>query len=81
MKRLYKVEKGKKICGVCGGVAEFLNIDPTLVRILWAFVALWFGTGIVVYIIAAFVMPNESTRPKTPSGNIYDAEQEEKEEK
>ena len=39
-KRLYKIEEGKKIDGVCGGIAEYLNIDPTIVRLLWVLVSL-----------------------------------------
>ena len=60
MKKLYKIEKGKKICGVCGGIAEYFNLDPTLVRILWAlFTIIFFGGGIIVYIIASIVMPKK----------------------
>lgn len=59
-KRLYKIEQGKKICGVCGGIAEFFNIDPTIIRVLWIILAFCFGGGILAYIIAAFVMPNKS---------------------
>lgn len=58
-KRLYKVEDGKKIAGVCGGIAEYLNMDPTLIRLAWALFSLAFGTGIIIYIVAAFVMPDE----------------------
>lgn len=55
MKKLYK-SNNRMICGVCAGVAEYLGIDPTVVRLIWALVALS-GTGIVLYIIAALVMP------------------------
>jgi phage shock protein C len=46
------------ICGVCGGVAEFFNIDPTIVRLIVALIGCT-GTGIVAYIIAAVIMPEE----------------------
>ena len=60
-KRLYKVENDKKIFGVCGGIAEYLNTDPTVVRIAWAvFTLLICGTGIIIYIICAFIFPNKS---------------------
>ena len=60
MKRVYKLEEGKKICGVAGGVAEYFGIDPTLVRVFWALaVAVW-GVGLVAYIVCAFVFPNKS---------------------
>ena len=59
-KRLYKVEDGKKIAGVCGGVAEYLDIDPTFIRLGWAFTSLFFGSGLLIYIVAAAVMPKKS---------------------
>lgn len=59
-KRLYKIEYGRKIFGVCGGVAEYLNIDVAIVRILWAVLGLCWGTGIILYLVCAFVLPNKS---------------------
>ena len=55
-KRLTK-SREKKIAGVCGGIAEYFDIDPTLVRLAYALLALGAGTGIIFYIICAFVMP------------------------
>ena len=55
MKRLYK-SNNRMICGVCAGIAEYLGIDPTVVRLLWVALGLT-GTGILLYIIAALVMP------------------------
>ena len=55
MKKLYKSNK-RMLCGVCAGLAEYLGIDPTVVRLIWAALGLT-GTGIVLYIIAALVMP------------------------
>ena len=55
-KRLYRVNEGKQIAGVCGGIAEFLEIDPTVVRLIWALLGLT-GSGILAYIIAALVIP------------------------
>ncbi len=59
-KRLYKKEDGKKIAGVCGGIAEYLNVDPTWIRLAWTLFCLAGGSGILVYIVAAIIMPNES---------------------
>ena len=59
-KRLYKIEEGKKLCGVCGGIAEYFDIDPTLVRLLWVILIFCAGTGILAYFIAAIIMPNKS---------------------
>ena len=55
MKKLYK-SNNRLICGVCAGIAEYLGIDPTVVRLIWAALGLT-GTGILLYIIAALVMP------------------------
>ena len=60
MKRLYKIEEGKKLAGVCGGIAEYLNVDPTVIRLLWVFLVLFVGVGVLAYIIAALVMPSKS---------------------
>lgn len=54
-KKLYK-SNNKKVCGVCAGIAEYLNVDPTLVRIIWAILILAYGTGVAAYIIAAIIM-------------------------
>ena len=59
-KRLYKIEEGKKLCGVCGGIAEYFDVDPTLIRLLWVILVLCVGTGILAYIVAAIIMPNKS---------------------
>lgn len=59
-KRLYKIEQGKKIDGVCGGIAEYFDIDPTIVRLAWVIFTACAGSGIIAYIIAALVMPKKS---------------------
>ena len=56
-KKLVKSRVDRKICGVCGGVAEYINIDPTVVRLLWILFGC-FGAGVIAYIIAAIVMPD-----------------------
>ena len=58
-KKLYKSNTDKKICGVCGGIAEYLNIDPTVVRLVWAVSAILAGCGLLAYIIAAIIMPDK----------------------
>ena len=58
--RLYKSNTNKIFCGVCGGLGEYFEIDPVVVRVGWIlFCAMGFG-GIIAYIIAAFVMPNKA---------------------
>lgn len=57
-KKLYRSETNKMICGVCGGIAEYIHIDATILRLIFAFLGLT-GTGIVAYIIAAIIIPSE----------------------
>jgi len=57
LKRLYKSRKDKMIDGVCAGLAEYLNIDATLVRVLWALLILAGGAGLIAYVVAMIVMP------------------------
>ena len=57
--RIHKSSRDKKICGVCGGIAEWLGVDPTIIRIAWAVLACGWGTGILLYFICAFVLPEE----------------------
>lgn len=58
MRRLAKSSTNRVISGVCGGIAEYFNVDPTIVRIIWA-AATFFGVGspILIYIVCAIVMP------------------------
>ena len=61
MKRLVKSTNNKKICGVCAGVAAYFNIDPTIVRLIWAVLVFVYGTGLLIYLIAALVLPADVT--------------------
>ena len=57
-KKLMRSATNKMICGVCGGIGEYFGIDPTVIRLLWAILTfLGVGSGLVVYIIAAVIMP------------------------
>jgi putative stress-responsive transcriptional regulator len=56
-KKLYKSNQNKMIDGVCGGIAEYFGIDPTVVRLIWALFSLMGGCGILAYIIAAIIIP------------------------
>lgn len=57
-KKLYKSVSNRMICGVCGGLGEYLNIDPNIIRILWAIFACS-GAGIIVYLLAAIILPEQ----------------------
>lgn len=56
-KRLYKSNTDKMLDGVCGGIAEYFNIDPTLVRLGWVLLCALGGSGIPAYIVAAIIIP------------------------
>ena len=61
-KKLYKSSTDKKLCGVCAGVANFFNIDPTIVRVVFAIAAI-FTTGFpftLLYIVLAFILPEDN---------------------
>lgn len=58
MKKLYRSKKNRIIAGVCGGIGEYLDLDPTLIRLLWALLSLN-GVGIAGYIIAWIIIPEE----------------------
>lgn len=58
-KKLYRSRKDEQFAGVCGGIAEYLEIDSTIVRLLFVAFALAGGPGILLYIILAFVVPEE----------------------
>lgn len=58
-KRLYKSRTNKMICGVCGGIAEYFNIDPTIVRLAFVAFSFFVGSAILLYLVCAIVMPNE----------------------
>lgn len=59
IKRLYRSKKNRVIAGVCGGIAEYFNIDPTLIRLLWILFIFAGGSGILAYIIAWIIIPLE----------------------
>lgn len=60
-KRLSKSRNNKMICGVCAGIADYFNIDPSIVRVLWAVLALAAGTGVLAYIACAIILPEGDT--------------------
>ncbi len=58
MKTLRKSQTDRKLCGVCAGIGEYINLDPTMVRLLWVIFSLAGGAGVLAYIIAAIIMPD-----------------------
>ncbi|PLV59881.1 PspC domain-containing protein [Thermotoga sp. KOL6] len=61
MKQLKRSKKNRIIAGVCGGIAEYFDVDPTLVRLIWVLLTLAWGAGILLYIIAWIIMPEEES--------------------
>ncbi len=59
-RRLYRSEKDKKICGVCGGLADYFDMDSSMMRVIAILVILFAGSGLLAYIILALVLPTES---------------------
>lgn len=59
VKRLYRSEKNKVIAGVCGGIAEYLNVDPVIVRLIWVVASLAWGAGIIAYLLAWLIIPKK----------------------
>ena len=57
--KLGKSRTNKMLTGVCGGIGELLGIDPTIIRLIWAALSLAGGTGIILYIIAAVIIPED----------------------
>ena len=56
-KRLYK-GRDKKLFGVCSGLGEYFDVDPTIIRVAFVLAVLGLGTGLLVYIVLAIVMPD-----------------------
>ena len=65
-RKLYKSNTDKKIDGVCAGLAEFLEIDVTIIRLIWVCAVLFAGTGVLLYIIAALVVPRKPAAFQAP---------------
>lgn len=57
-KKLYRNTTNKMLAGVCSGLAEYINIDPTVIRLIWALIGLT-GTGLLAYLICAIIIPEK----------------------
>ena len=58
-KRLYKSKRNRTLLGVCGGIGEYLDVDPTIIRILWVIFTFMGGAGILAYIVCALIMSTD----------------------
>lgn len=59
-KRLTRVEDGKMLCGVCTGIGKYLNLDPNVVRLIFVIICALGGSGVLIYLIAAILLPKEN---------------------
>ena len=73
-RRLYRSRQDRRIAGVAGGIGDYLDVDPTVIRVLWIVSLFFMGMGILLYIILAFVMPLEPlpapAATGTPAGHV-----------
>lgn len=72
-KRLVRSRGNKMLAGVCGGLAEYLNVDPVIVRLAAVLLTLWNGVGLLIYLVLALLMPQESEI--APKANAFDDEE------
>ena len=59
-KKLYKSRDNRKIAGVCGGLAEYFNVDVSIIRVAWAILSLFGGGGIIAYLLCIIIIPEKS---------------------
>ena len=72
-KKLYRSVTDKKIAGVCGGFAQYFNVDSTIVRLLLVLFCLIGGSGVLFYIICAIVIPQDPNAPENGYTEYQDA--------
>ena len=56
-KKLYRSRGNRMVCGVCAGIGEYFNIDPTIIRVIWLAFTFFGGAGVLLYFIAGIIMP------------------------
>ena len=72
MKKLYRSDTDKKLCGVLGGLAKYMGIDSTVLRIVYVLLSLFvLGCPVIIYIIAALIIPREPEIPQDQQNNNY----------
>ncbi len=70
-KRLYRSKTDRQISGVCGGLAQYFGVDATLVRLVFLLMLIFGGSGFIIYIIMAIVVPEEGSTARTPDEVIH----------
>lgn len=79
MKKLYRDTKNEMLAGVCAGLAKYLDIDPTIIRLIWVVITFAGGSGLIAYIICAIVIPTEPDFTEVDWENIEKENTENKE--
>lgn len=74
-KKLVRKQSDKLFLGVASGLADYIGIDPVIVRLLFVLFTLWHGWGLLVYIVLAIVMPVEANDPVSAKANPFDDEE------
>ena len=72
MKRLVRIREDSVLAGVCGGFGQYFNLDSALVRILWVFFTIFGGSGILAYLVAVFIIPDETTAKDVTPRRLID---------
>jgi phage shock protein C len=80
VKRLYRSRSQRMIAGVSGGLGDYLNIDATVIRLIFVIAALWGGAGIIVYLVMWLMVPEEPAGTEVPAPPEEKAEEPESEE-
>ncbi len=62
-RRVYRSRRDRMLAGVCGGIGEYFNVDPTIIRLIWVIGGLCVGAGLIAYIICAIIIPDEPYDP------------------
>lgn len=74
-KKLVRKQNDKLFLGVASGVADYIGIDPVIVRLLFVLLTLWNGWGLLIYIVLAIVMPVANDVPVSAKANVFDDEE------
>ncbi len=74
-KKLVRKQNDKLFLGVASGVADYIGIDPVIVRLLFVLLTLWNGWGLLIYIVLAIVMPVANDVPVSAKANVFDEEE------
>ena len=74
-KKLVRKQSDKLFMGVASGVADYIGIDPVIVRLIFVLLTLWHGWGLLIYIVLAIVMPVENDVPVSAKANAFDDEE------